>query len=184
MARHEILTRTRRVRALNNAEIDLSSSDSPILKAETRRRYAEHVAACQKFGVQPSSKEWFYRQLAEEFRRGTYTRPEKLQPEHEPNCQRLLFEVFTVTEQRRRLRAWHAQYVRACQEQGLRAYTLHLILDTFNDHDVRVPGPVSLQAARINQIVADYVVRAKRKENPQWYARPLKTVDKTDKYAE
>lgn len=184
MARRKTPLCTRRENASVEARIAFSSSGSFFVEDETRLRYAEHLAACQKFGIKPSSWQWFAQQIADEMRRGVYSRPERLTPESDAGCKRLLREVVVVTGQRRRLRAWHEQYVRTCREQGLRAYTLHLILDTFRDCDVRMPRSLAQQAAAINERVEAYCQKANRKENPQWYVRPLKNKDKTDKYAD
>lgn len=185
MARSTTLSSTRCKNALKDAQIVLSSSDSIILERETQRRYAEHLNACRALGIEPASFKWFCVHIAEQIQRGRYEQPRRLTPINDPGCKRLLLEITVVADQRQRLRRWHAGYVRACKELGLVAYTLHLILDAFHYAEVRLPNSLPDQAQQINQIVADYVARTDRKENPQWYDRPLSpSSSKTDKYAD
>ena len=132
------------------------------------------MAACARLGFNPEPIIRFSEEIADEIKRGTYEKPDRLAPIHDDGCRKLLVEIFVTAERLEKLRGWHSQYVLACEIGSHPAYALDLILDAVH-HTPNFPDlrnqPLLTQAEQINAIVNDYVKRAGRKDNPRWYAR-------------
>ncbi len=171
------LSGTSHAEELNSLFLQLSARLRAQIVAETAQRYKQHVRVCDSLGLAPANALRFCTEIAEQIHRDIYDPHHKLTPANDAGCQRLLDEVFVRAQRLEQLEEWHAQYMLACEIFKMPAYSLALILDAVG-HE-RTPlnlerESLQRQAERINEIVANYVRRAGRKENPRWFARRRK----------
>lgn len=159
-----------------------------IVGNEAIRQYKLHTEACEKSGIDPDDFNKFVLEVAEQMCAGIYDQY-RMTEVNDDGCQRLLQAVVVRAQRMTRLNQWHQRYVAACKGAGLRAFALQLILDAVNAASISFSlsnDSLSTQTERINDLVADYVKVANRKENPQWYAhKPQRTKPSKDfnKYA-
>lgn len=151
----------------------LSAIQVRIVGNEALKLYRLHTKACENTGIEPDDFSKFILEVAEQIRAGIYDSRYQMTEVNNDGCQRLLQAVVVKAERMSRLNQWHRQYVAACQQTGLRAYALQLILDAVNATSTPFSlsnDSLSIQTERINALVADYVLAAGRKENPKWFA--------------
>ena len=159
---------------LIEAGYSLSVIQIRIVENEALKLYRLHTEACKNTGIEPDDFRKFILEVDEQMRAGIYESRYRMTEINDEGRQRLLQAVVVKAERMSRLNIWHRQYVAACQQAGLRAYALQLILDAVNA--VSIPfslsgDPLSIQTNRINALVAEHVKAAGRKENPKWFVR-------------
>jgi EAL domain-containing protein (putative c-di-GMP-specific phosphodiesterase class I) len=143
-----------------------------------------HLKSCQESGLEPGDTKRFVLEIAEQVRCGIYESPQPLTQLNDDGCKRLLDAVCVSAQRMSRLQQWHQEYVRACQDNQMRAYALRLILDAVSAAGATFSLfalSLSEQVNRINGLVAEYVQQTGRKDNPRWYASAAKRSRKPSK---
>ncbi|HEX9005411.1 MAG TPA: hypothetical protein VGB07_36225 [Blastocatellia bacterium] len=159
---------------LTNAKLVLDATQLNSIENETCTRYEMHVRACLNSGADPDPVDRFVIEIAEQVRKGIYEAPQRLTAKNDDGCRKLFNQVCVASWQKRRLDGWHKKYVQTCNEGGLTAFALSLILDAVNHAQLPLTlfkDSLSTQVERINALVTEYVKVAGRKENSRWYAR-------------